>query len=137
MLSTLSRLYKPVVLLVDDDPDVRAVMTHTLDTRGFRVLTARDAQAAMTICEQHGSTINVLIADLSLPGDLTGNLARRVTAAYPHIKTVFATGIPRHIALATRLVPPDAPYLEKPVSADVLANLMRSLLPQFNTHHNG
>lgn len=81
----------------------------------------------MTICEQQGADINVLIADLSLPGDLNGDLARRITDAHPHIKTVFATGVPRHIALATGLVPPDAPYFQKPVSADALAGLLRSL----------
>ncbi|WP_127503893.1 response regulator [Actinoplanes solisilvae] len=118
----------PVVLVVDDDLDFLDTMTHQLGVRGFRVLTAPDSESAMTVCEQEGDAIDVLIADLSLPGDLNGSLARRVSAAYPTVKIVYATGVPRHIAVATGLVPPTAPYLEKPVSADILSGLMRSLI---------
>ncbi|MEU8819223.1 response regulator [Actinoplanes sp. NPDC048796] len=116
--------YKPGVLVVDDDPDVLAAMAHMLQTRGFRVLTAGEGDTAVALCQQHGD-IDVLVADLSLPGDLNGNLARRVTAIHPHIKVVFATGVPRTIALAMGLVQPQAPYLEKPVSPDILESAIR------------
>ena len=130
-MSDLARHYQPVVLVVDDDADVQEIMTHMLNVRGFRVLTAADPDTALEVCRSQGGLIDVLIADLSLPGDKDGRLARRVAAEFPDIKIVFATGIPRHIALSSGLVQPDAPYLEKPVSADVLTSLMRSMLPQY------
>ena len=130
-MSDLARHYQPVVLVVDDDADVQEIMTHMLNVRGFRVLTAADPDTALEVCRSQGGLVDVLIADLSLPGDKDGRLARRVAAEFPDIKIVFATGIPRHIALSSGLVQPDAPYLEKPVSADVLTSLMRSMLPQY------
>ncbi|MEV4346359.1 response regulator [Actinoplanes sp. NPDC049596] len=119
---------KPVVLVVDDEPDIRETMTLMLQSRGFDVVTAAGPDEAMTICQQRDGRIDALVADLSLPGDLNGDLARRVTAAYPHVKVLFATGVPRNIALATGLVDPAAPYLQKPVDAHTLAASLHGLL---------
>ena len=130
-MSDLARHYQPIVLVVDDDEDVQETMAHMLDVRGFRVLTAADSESALEICRQQGGRVDVLIADLSLPGDKGGRLGRRVATEFPHIKIIFATGIPRYMALSTGLVAPDAPYLEKPINPDVLATLMRGMLPQF------
>jgi DNA-binding NtrC family response regulator len=127
----LSRLYQPVVVLVDDDEDVLATTAHMLQARGFRVLTATDRDGAMALCREQEGRVDALVADLSLPGEVTGELVRSISAAYPAVKVVYATGIPRHIALGSGLVRPDAPYIEKPVDPDVLAGMLRSLLPQY------
>ncbi|GAA0492500.1 hypothetical protein Ade02nite_69180 [Paractinoplanes deccanensis] len=120
---------QPVVLVVDDDPDILETMSLMLRKRGLRVLTAAGPDEAMAVCRERGAEINVLVADLSLPGDLNGDLARRVVAEQPHVKVVFATGVPRNIALATGLVDPSAPYLLKPVDADTLASVVHGLVP--------
>ena len=130
-MSDLARHYQPVVLVVDDDADVQEIMTHMLNVRGFRVLTAADPDTALEVCRSQGGLIDVLIADLSLPGDKDGRLARREAAEFSDIKMAVATVIPRHIALSSGLVQPEAPYLEKPVSAAVLTSLRRSMLPQY------
>lgn len=123
-------MHQPVVLVVDDDEDIRDTVAHMLGVRGFRVFTAADRDGALAICRELDGGVDVLVADLSLPGDAGGALARDVTAQYPYVKIVFVTGIPRNIALTMSLVQPDAPYLQKPVNPDVLAALLRSLLPQ-------
>ncbi|WP_067499344.1 response regulator [Actinoplanes sp. TFC3] len=129
-MSDVSGLSLPVVLVVEDDEDVRDIMAHALDGRGFQVLTAPDTRTARTICQERSGRINILIADLSLPGEVPGSLGHWVATAYPRIKVVYASGIPRHVALSSGLVQPDAPYLEKPVNPNVLASTLRSLLPR-------
>ncbi|WP_250007839.1 response regulator [Actinoplanes sp. M2I2] len=119
-----------MVLAVDDDPDVLATISHMLHTRGFRVLTALDTETALTVCQQEGGAIDVLLADLSLPGDLSGRLAQRVSSEFPSIKIIYVTGVPRFVALGSGLVRPDAPYLEKPVNPDALTGLIRRLLAE-------
>ena len=52
-------------------------------------------------------------------------------AEHPDVRIIYASGIPRHIALASGLVEPDAPYLEKPVSADLLESLIRGQVTKF------
>jgi len=126
-MGELSSAVRPTVLLVDDDPDVCDATAQMLATRGFRVLTASDQKSALDLLDENRGEVSVVVADLSLPGDTRGQLARALSAAHPYVKIVYATGIPRHIALATGLVHPDAPYLEKPVAPDVLAGVVRSL----------
>jgi DNA-binding response OmpR family regulator len=122
------RSHEPLVLLVDDDPDVLATLAYMLGSRGFQVLTAGDPAAAMAICRSRPGAVDALVADLSLPGEVPGALARMVAAEFPGVAIVYVSGIPRQIALSQGLVRPDAPYLEKPVEADVLASTVRNRL---------
>lgn len=119
---------QPVILIVDDDSDVLDTMAHVLGRRGFRVLTATGKTEALALCAQHPGQIAALVADLSLPGDVPGGLAKAVAESYPNIRIMYASGIPRQIALSQGLVRPDAPYLVKPVTPDLLAAQLVSLL---------
>ena len=120
----------PVVLVVDDDEDVRDTTSLILGTRGFEVLVAASTKEAMEICDARGGRVDALIADLSLPGEGTGELASTVTGAYPAIRVIYATGIPRHVAMNLGLVQPGVPYLEKPLSGEILVNVLQSVLPK-------
>jgi DNA-binding response OmpR family regulator len=132
-LNNVSGVNPPVVLIVEDDGDVSAVMAHTLNQRGFQTLSASDSGAAMAIYQEREGKIDVLITDLSLPGEVPGDLARWVASTYPSTRIVYASGIPRHVALTAGLVEPGAPYLEKPVHPNVLASTLQSLLSRPTT----
>jgi DNA-binding NtrC family response regulator len=121
---------QPVVLVVDDDEDVRDTTAHLLAMRGFRVLVASSKDEAMAVVRAHPGRVDACVADLSLPGDTRGDLARSLVEAFPRMRIIYATGIPRHIALTTGIVNPDTPYLEKPVDPDVLASMLRTVLPR-------
>ncbi|MET3430099.1 CheY-like chemotaxis protein [Actinoplanes tereljensis] len=110
--------------MVDDDADILETTVYAMRKRGFDVYGASSGPAAVEICQQHPGEIDALVADLSLPGEST-RFAQTIAGSFPNIKIVYATGIPRHIALSTGLVPADAPYLQKPVDADLLANVLR------------
>jgi CheY-like chemotaxis protein len=121
---------QPMILVVDDDTDVLETTGLMLRTRGFEVLTAISGPEAMAICERYPGQIDAVVADLSIPGDHS-RFTHQIAARYPTIKIIYATGIPRHIALSSGLVAPDAPYLEKPVSPDVLERLIRGQVTGF------
>ncbi|NMC45155.1 MAG: response regulator [candidate division Zixibacteria bacterium] len=53
------------ILVVDDDPSIRQIMTDLLLLDGYEVTTAEDAQSALHILEQHA--VDLLITDLGLP----------------------------------------------------------------------
>ncbi|WP_203789217.1 response regulator [Paractinoplanes rishiriensis] len=101
--------------MVDDDIDVQATMAHTFSGARLSGVTASSTATAMPVCQQQERGIDALVTDLSLPGEAAGQLARVLSAAYPSTKIVYASGIPRHIALSSGLVRSDAPYVEKPV----------------------
>jgi CheY-like chemotaxis protein len=129
-MSALRNPGRPVILVVDDDEDVRDTTSLILGSRGFDVLVAASTTEAMQVCDAQGGRVDVLIADLSLPGEGTGELASSVNAAYPAIRIIYATGVPRHVAMNLGLVQPGVPYLEKPLSGDVLVNVLQSVLPK-------
>ncbi|WP_213012283.1 response regulator [Paractinoplanes toevensis] len=113
--------------MVDDDADILETTMYALRKRGFDVYGASSGPAAVELCHQRQGEISAVVADLSLPGEST-RFTHTIAGSFPNIKIVYATGIPRHIALSTGLVPPDAPYLQKPVDADLLASVLRGEL---------
>jgi CheY-like chemotaxis protein len=94
---------RPVVLVVDDDADVRDTTAHLLSTRGMQARTAADTASALELLEQCAGQVGVVVADLSMPGEAPGALTRAIAAADSHIQIVYATGVPRHVAVSTGL----------------------------------
>jgi DNA-binding NtrC family response regulator len=121
---------QPMILVVDDDHDVLQTTALMLRARDFEVLTASSGAEAMEICRRYPDQIDAVIADLSIPGD-SSNYTQAIAEAFPDIRLIYATGIPRHIALTTGMVQPGAPYLEKPVSPDMLESLIRGQITKF------
>jgi CheY-like chemotaxis protein len=114
-------------LIVEDDPDILEVTELALKSRGFQVLGASNGSIAVDICRERQGQVDALVADLSIPGDQS-RFTATIAAEFPAVKIVYATGIPRHIALTTGMVQPNAPYLQKPVDADLLASVLRGQL---------
>ena len=81
------------VLIAEDDSTVRDVVAHALTETGFAVLTAPDAQAALRILAER--PVDLLFADIVMPGMDGVELAERAKALCPGIKVLFATGYPQ------------------------------------------
>ena len=120
----------PVVLLVEDDEDLREMTTQMLQMRGFHALVANDAVSAITICRVFDGTIDVLLTDLGLPGVSGGELARSAAAIRPRMQVVYVSGIPRDIAIKKGLIRSGAPFIPKPFTTDQLAGTLRTVLSQ-------
>jgi CheY-like chemotaxis protein len=123
-------MYHPTILVVDDDLDVLQTTELMMSGRGFEILTATNGPDALELCRRHNGQIDAVVADLSIPGDHS-HFTRTVAVDFPKIKIIYASGIPRHIALSSGLVEPGAPYIEKPVSADLLESLIRGQVTGF------
>jgi len=80
------------VLVVEDEPRVRAVTVARLTDLGYRVLEAGNGTAAMEMLGKHPE-IEVVFADLVLPGELSGlDLARRVQEIHPGVHVILTSG---------------------------------------------
>jgi DNA-binding response OmpR family regulator len=128
MWNTSAPRHGPVVLLVEDDLDLREMTTQMLELRGFHTLVAGDAVSAMTTCRVYEGTIDVLLTDLGLPGVSGGELARSAAAVRPQMEVVYVSGIPRDIAVKKGLIKVGSPFIAKPFTTDVLAGTLRSVL---------
>jgi two-component system, OmpR family, phosphate regulon response regulator PhoB len=61
----LDEMDRPVALIVEDDPDTRALMAYTLERGGWTVRQARDGQQALMLAREH--VPDVILLDLALP----------------------------------------------------------------------
>ncbi|MFD1367958.1 response regulator [Actinoplanes sichuanensis] len=120
----------PVVLLVEDDEDLRELTMQMLEMRGFSVLAAKDPVGALMTCRVHDGTIDVLLTDLGLPGVSGGELSRSAATVRPGMRVVYVSGVPEEIAVKRGLIKAGSPFISKPYTADVLAGTLRSVLAQ-------
>jgi DNA-binding response OmpR family regulator len=128
MWNTSTTRRGPVVLLVEDDADLRDMTAQMLELRGFETLVATDAVTAITTCRVYDGNIDVLLTDLGLPGVSGGELARSAIAIRPQMEIVYISGIPQDIAIKKGIIKAGAPFIAKPFTTDVLAGTLRSVL---------
>ena len=113
------------VLVVEDDPAVRAVAVATLEALGYRVATAEDAPTALGRLEA-GDRPDILFTDVVMPGGMDGRqLAARAKAMDPELPVLLTSGYadPAGEGEAGRL-----PFLAKPYTPDQLAARLREVL---------
>lgn len=80
------------VLLVEDDRDVRDMTVARLEDMGHRVLETDSATSALGMLAE-GATIDLMLADINLPGGMNGaDLARHARRLHPRIKLLFVSG---------------------------------------------
>jgi CheY-like chemotaxis protein len=81
-----------IVLVVEDDADVRSVTVARLQELGHRVLEVDNAKAALAILGQD-TPIDLLFTDIAMPGGMNGlELARRAQQLRPDMKVIFVSG---------------------------------------------
>jgi CheY-like chemotaxis protein len=100
-----------LVLVVEDDPSVRAMAVDSLKEEGFEVLEASSADYAVTLLEAR-CDIGAVFTDITMPGTLNGfDLARLVRRTYPHVHVVVSSGaLPPGFSGEV----PDARFVPKP-----------------------
>jgi len=116
------------LLVVDDEPSVRALMIETLTDQGYTVLEADTGPGALTILQsrQH---IDLLVSDVGLPGGMNGRqLADAARALRPGLKVLFVTGYAENAALGKGRLEPGMHVLTKPFSIPVLSERVKGLL---------
>jgi CheY-like chemotaxis protein len=117
------------ILLVEDDHDVRAYVAEILRELHYRVLEAHDADSALGLIDRNDVRVDLLLADLVLPGMNGGHLAEEVTARQPDARVLFMTGYSRDASFQW---PVDAgiEILHKPLTRDALEQKVRAVLNQ-------
>jgi CheY-like chemotaxis protein len=115
------------ILVVEDDPNVRAYVVEALSDVGYRVMEAGDAEAALTIFSSN-SEIQVMLTDVVMPGMNGRALADTIRQSHPAVKTLFMTGYSRNAIVHQGRIDPGVSLIQKPFSQASLAARIRSLL---------
>ena len=117
------------VLLVEDEPLIREIMTETLLEAGHQVAEARTGDEAMELIRRSPKQFIALVTDFHMPGSFDGaEVAARIRACVPGIPVVIASGRPEVFQPAWRV---ELGYrlLRKPYGPSQLIALLEQLLP--------
>jgi CheY-like chemotaxis protein len=117
-----------VILLTEDDDDLRAYLTDALRALGYTVLTAVSAEAALKLVEQTDLRIDLVLTDLVMPKMDGRELAKRARSLRPDLAVVYMTGYPRHALAVHGRLDAKADVLQKPISQSGLATGIRKAL---------
>jgi CheY-like chemotaxis protein len=117
------------ILLVEDDPMIRALVSQTLEAQGYQVLVADDGWKAAQVARKHPAAIDLLFTDVVMPGLGGAELALAVRELHPEIKALFMSGYSRS-QVTEEGVPPDAALLEKPFTPDKVISMVSDLLAE-------
>ena len=116
------------VLVVDDEPTVRMLVTDLLHELGYKAIEASDGGAGLDIL-QSPARVDLLITDVGLPGGLNGRqVADAARSRRPHLKVLFITGYAENAVVSHGHLEHGMHILTKPFSMDVLANRINELL---------
>ena len=115
------------VLVVEDDPLVRAIARRTLTEAGFSVLDAEDGHQALAIVSGD-QRIHVVLTDVAMP-ELGGReLAQRLSQLLPKVPIIFMSGYTDDDLTRRGLLDAGIPFLEKPFAPQDLARMVQNVL---------
>ena len=112
------------ILVIDDDPDVRAFIVASLGEQGFRVREASDGREGLAALDREVPDLVVL--DFIMPGLSGADVARKIRAKHPRQPILFVSGYSE--TEAVKRAAPDAVLLTKPFRAEALQRAVRSAL---------
>lgn len=116
------------VLVVDDEPTVRMLVTEVLTDLGYTALEAADGSAGLAIINSD-ARIDLLVTDVGLPGGMNGRqVADAARNIRPDLKVLFITGYAENAVLSHGHLDPGMHVLTKPFAMDVLATRIRGLI---------
>ena len=116
-----------IILLVEDEEQVRQLTSKILQSRGYVVLEAEDGHEGLSVSEAHPGKIDLLVTDVVMPKLGGRELAERILPMRPDIKVLFLSGHTED-ALLKEGVKQGTPFLRKPFLPAELAQQVRKVL---------
>lgn len=118
----------PVILLVEDDDQVRSLVRILLTSDGYRVLEAGTGPEALRLARDHEKEIDLLLSDMLLPEISGYDVASAVKARNPDIKVILMTGWVEGEIVEKCISELGAAFLDKPFQPAKLRELVRDML---------
>jgi CheY-like chemotaxis protein len=142
-LTEVHRSGRPRILVVDDDPIIRAFCTKTLSQAGYGTLAATGSSDAMWLAASSAEPFDLLVVDVFLPisselqlspihnvyppvnGD---EMVRHMLATVPELRVLFISVSSQEHLLKDGIDLGPAPFLQKPLTAETLVRSVKATL---------
>ena len=117
------------ILVVEDEPQVRASVVQQLQSLGYAVTSAADGAAGLASFEAAAVPFDLMLTDVVMPGALNGRaLADEVTRRWPATRVVFMSGYTDTAMIHHGRLDAGVLLLSKPFRRNDLARMMRQAL---------
>ena len=114
--------YRPTILFVEDESDLRDLVSEVLSDKGFDVLVASDGYEAIRILIEHH--VDLLVTDIVMPGISGFELAHQAKLMRPRLRVLYTTGYAEQSRHGIRY----GKLLQKPVRPAELVSEVREAL---------
>lgn len=117
-----------LILLVEDDPDIRRTIRRKIGRLGHHLIEAGNASEAIGLIEQVRD-LNIVLSDIDMPGELDGcGLARHLSGQHPDLPVILMSGKSAPDLSDNRLA--NIPFLAKPFSEEELRSALKQAVAQ-------
>ncbi len=116
------------VLLVEDEPALRALARTVLESKGYRVLEARNGEDALLVAEQHRGQVDLLLTDVVMPGMSGRELAEQLHQKNRSLKILYMSGYTDDAIVHHGVLGSDMAFLQKPFTPEGMARRVREVL---------
>src|ERR1044072_7811931 len=118
-----------VVLVVEDEPDVRRMAERILTKGGYSAIGTSRGEEALDLCRRADRPIHLLLTDVIMPGMLGTELVEQISTIRPELEVIFMSGYSHEVLAPEALAEQGAgAFIEKPFSASELLKAVRGLL---------
>jgi CheY-like chemotaxis protein len=114
-----------VILVAEDNDDVRLTISNILKADGFTVLTTYDGRTALELSRCYPGTIDLLLSDVDMPFMDGQQLCQNIVVERPGIKVLLMSG---GVGAQERAGMNGIPFLQKPFTATALQHSIKTLL---------
>ena len=127
-VEALAGLETALVLVVEDEPAIRALVRRTLEGAGLLVIEAENGRQALDIFALGGEPPRLVLTDVIMP-ELNGReLSDALADRHPALPILFMSGYTGDDVLARSLLPDTAPFIQKPFAPEELLMRVRGML---------
>jgi len=116
------------VLVVEDNGAVRNLVSHMLETQGYRVLQAAGGEEAIPLCRTLNEPLHLLLTDVVMPRMSGHELAEHLLRAFPAMRALFMSGYPGEANVPNGELTAGIGYIQKPFNLEGLAKQVREIL---------
>jgi PAS domain S-box-containing protein len=117
------------ILVVEDEPAVRKLITRALTQLGYQIIEAANGQQALEAWAKNQAAIRLVLTDMVMPEGVSGlELARRLRLQGPQLKIVFMSGYNEEFAAKTSDLVEGLNFIRKPFNQFQLATIIRASL---------
>ncbi len=120
---------RETILLVEDEPDVRAITLRLLENQGYRVISAQNGVEALAMLDAHREAVDLLLTDVIMPYMNGAELAKKMMQHNKALKVLYMSAYPDGEVFARHNVNvEDAFFIGKPFAVEAFIIKVRQVL---------